>query len=396
MLPSPTESSDTGSRFMRLAVFVLAISGLALIQPDITIPLGPACMVVAITILGLYGGLALGLIGVIIASLLVDFLWVQPRYTLVIDAAELPWFTTFVVLAILGATIFSLRRQTELRLKQAHDQMEAQVNERTHALETIIAERQKTEDSARRLRDELARITRLTTMGEMTAGVAHEINQPLAAISANANACLRWMDSTPANWDEARSAVERIVRDGNRAADVVKSVRAMTSRTPRNVKALDINAIVVECLDLIGHDLKRRQIKIEQYLSRSLPAVLADQVQLQQIILNLALNAMDAMEGTPPGDRFLTIKTTRRQSGQILIEVQDSGEGISPDHLPRIFDAFFSTRPYGMGMGLAVTRTLIESFGGNLWVETNPDVGSHFLFTLPTTEDARPSCRPHP
>src|SRR5262245_22959237 len=229
---------------------------------------------------------------------------------------------------------------------------------------------------------ELARVSRLTTMGEMTASIAHEINQPIAAIVASANAGLRWLANSVPDLDEARAALKRIVADGHRAGQVMKSVRSMFKDGGAKV-SLDVNALIGEVLALLHRDLQKRAIEIETELAEGLPQIMADPVQLQQVLLNLISNAIDAMAALDDRRGLLRITSSFQKPDNVLITVTDSGTGIDPEHKDRIFEAFFTTKSSGMGMGLSICRSIVQAHGGQLSVAPAMPCGTTFAILLP-------------
>jgi signal transduction histidine kinase len=231
---------------------------------------------------------------------------------------------------------------------------------------------------------ELARVSRLTTMGEMTASIAHEINQPLAAIVASANAGLRWLANAMPDLEEARAALRRIVADGHRAGQVMKSVRGMFKDSDAKV-SLDVNMLVGEVLTLLHRDLQKDDIEVRTELSRGLPPIMADPVQLQQVLLNLISNGREAMAAVGDRRRLLQITTERHEADNVLIAVTDSGTGIDAEHKDRIFEAFFTTKSSGMGMGLSICRSIVQSHGGQLSASPAAPFGSTFSILLPRT-----------
>lgn len=241
------------------------------------------------------------------------------------------------------------------------------------------------EAALERTQSELERVARVTTMGELTASIAHEINQPLAAVVTNANACLRWLDRTPANLDEAREAARRIIRDGKRGSEVIARIRALLKREDAVRSPLAINDTVGDILALTHNEMEG--IHLETVLDPGLPEVPADRVQVQQVLLNLILNAIDAMESSPDQTRRLTISTSQDNRGQVEVAVCDSGIGLPPERMEKIFDTFFTTKTNGLGMGLAICRSIIEQHGGRLWAENNDGRGATFRFSLPCEAD---------
>jgi signal transduction histidine kinase len=233
---------------------------------------------------------------------------------------------------------------------------------------------------------ELARAARLTTMGVMTASIAHEISQPLAAIVASSNAALRWLGRASPNLDEVSSILKRVVSDGHRAGDVIGSVRAMFKNDSHERTWLDANDVVREVLAFARGELHHHDISVETELLPELPQVLTDRVQLQQVLLNLIMNAIEAMSAVTTGSRLLTVKSEISQTRDVLITVEDSGTGIEAKDIDRIFDAFFTTKSNGMGMGLSICRSIIEAHGGRLWASPAVPQGSIFHVVLPSDD----------
>ena len=244
------------------------------------------------------------------------------------------------------------------------------------------AERSRAEHALREAQAELAHVTRVMTMGELAASIAHEINQPLAAVVTNANACLRWLTGPTPNLDEARAAVARIARDGNRASDVIGRIRALVKKSATEQAHLDINEVIQEVLGLIQTEIRKNEVVLRRKLAPDLPRILGDRVQLQQVILNLMMNGIEAMSAVTDRSRDLLIRSCRYESDKVLIAVQDSGTGLETESLDHLFTAFFTTKPKGMGMGLAISRSIIEAHGGKLWASPNDGPGATFQFTL--------------
>jgi PAS domain S-box-containing protein len=244
------------------------------------------------------------------------------------------------------------------------------------------AERSRAERALHESQAELAHVTRVMTMGELTASIAHEINQPLAAIVTNANASLRWLAGDSPNLDEARDALGRILRDGNRAGDVIARIRALVKKSSTEQVSLEINEVVQEVVGLIQSEIQKNGVVLRMELGADLPRVLGDRVQLQQVILNLVMNGIEAMASVTDRRRELFIRSRRNGSAEVLVAVQDSGVGIDSQNLEKIFDAFYTTRSKGMGMGLAISRSIVENHGGRLWVVPNEGPGATFHFTL--------------
>jgi signal transduction histidine kinase len=232
-------------------------------------------------------------------------------------------------------------------------------------------------------RSQLAHVGRVTTLGELTASIAHEVNQPLAAAVINGNACMRWLAAEPPNLDEARQAAGRLVNDANRASEIIAQVRALTKSSPPEKDWLQINDIILATVSLIESEIHQNQVSLQTDLADDVPPVQGDRVQLQQVILNLILNAVEAMNRIPAGPRELIISSAKNDSKGVLITVQDSGVGLVPDNLDRLFNAFYTTKPEGMGMGLAISRSIVEAHGGHIWATPNAPRGAVFRFILP-------------
>jgi signal transduction histidine kinase len=245
-------------------------------------------------------------------------------------------------------------------------------------------ERKRAEDALHRAQMELAHVTRVATLGEMAASIAHEVNQPLTAVIANANASLRWLAAATPNLDEARDALSRILRDGNRAGEVIARIRALVQKTDTEKVRLDINKTVQEIVLLMQNEAVRKGVAIRMDLAANVPPVSGDRIQLQQVILNLVMNGIEAMDTITDRPREMLIRSCEHESNQLLVAVQDSGVGIDSQNLEKIFDAFYTTKPQGMGMGLAICRSIIETHGGRLWATATKDRGATFRFTLPT------------
>ena len=244
-------------------------------------------------------------------------------------------------------------------------------------------ERKRSEEALREAQAELARVARATTMGELTASIAHEVNQPLAAVVTNANACLRWLAAETPDLDEARAAAQRIVRDGNRASDVIARIRGFLKKGEPVTVKLGINDVVREIIMLTQGEVLRRDASLLTELADGLPAVSADRVQLQQLLLNLMMNALDAMSAVTDRPRVLRIRTSTYESAAILVALRDSGVGLNAEQMERLFEAFYTTKPEGMGMGLSISRSIVEMHGGRLWATPNDGPGATFQFTLP-------------
>ena len=251
-----------------------------------------------------------------------------------------------------------------------------------------ITERKRAEMAWHDAREALSRATRLTVMGELSASIAHEINQPLSAIITNGRACERFLDFSPPDLDEVKDAVGEIVRDGKRASEVLSRIRAMSRNSAPERGPVDVNLAIAEVLALTRDELHRHRISVMTELHSNLPVTMADRVQLQQVVLNLVMNGIDAMRAVTDRPRNLTVRSQLSDQGNIVVNVADSGVGLDPRNRDRIFDSFFTTKPEGMGMGLAISNTIIQAHHGQLWAESGTPFGAIFGFTLPLAAGA--------
>lgn len=451
----------------------------------------------AIVVTAWFGGLGPGLLSVVLATVSIDYYFVAPLYTLRLGLKPMSFFVVFGVLAVLTSLMSTKRRRAEEGLRQARDELDTRVQERTkelrHANEALreranlldlthdtvfvrdmdnvitfwnrgaeerygwsrdealgqvshsiirtrfpaslrdieadlcrtgrwegellhtrrdgsvvtvasrwalqrddkgepvailetnndITERKRAEEALQQVQTELAHVTRVMTLGELTASIAHEVNQPLAAIVTNGNACLRWLGGAQPNFGEARQAVERIIKDSYRASEVIARIRTLVKKAPPRNDLVDVNEVILEVLALAQNEARRNHVLLKKELANDLPAVLGDRVQLQQVILNLIMNGLEAIGKSSEGERVLVVSSGRDETDHLILAVRDSGEGLDPANFEKIFDAFYTTKPDGMGMGLAISRTIVETHGGRLWASSNTPRGAVFQFTLP-------------
>ncbi len=253
-----------------------------------------------------------------------------------------------------------------------------------------ITEHKQTQESLRQTQVELARVARVTMLGELTAAIAHEVGQPLTGLVSSGSACLRWLGGETPDLELARRAVERMINDGVRAGEVLNQMRALVRKSPPQKEHLNVNEPITEVITLIRSEVQRNRIFLRTELSEELPLVLADRIQLQQVILNLIMNAIEAMTGIAGGQRELSVASAKDELNAVLVTVRDSGPGLDGTALERLFDAFYTTKPDGMGMGLAISRTIIKAHGGKLWATPNVPKGAIFQFRLPTDGEEAP------
>jgi C4-dicarboxylate-specific signal transduction histidine kinase len=245
------------------------------------------------------------------------------------------------------------------------------------------------EQALRKARAELAHVTRVTTLGELTASIAHEINQPLAAVITNAEACLSWLSRTPPDLDAARRSAEWIVEDGNRASEVIQHVRALAKKTDIEKASLDINEVAGDAMALVQRELSSHDVSLKSELAPDLPRIFGDRVQLQQVIINLVINAIEALDSSDARPRELTIRSGRYDTDKVFLAVADNGVGIADADAERVFTPFFTTKSSGMGMGLSICRSIVEAHDGRLSSFRNDRGGATFQFILPAHEEDR-------
>jgi signal transduction histidine kinase len=251
-----------------------------------------------------------------------------------------------------------------------------------------VTQRRRSEEALAKARSELARVARVTSMGALTASIAHELNQPLSGIITNASTCLRMLAADPPNVDGATETARRTIRDGNRASDVITRLRALFSKKEATTEPVDLNEATREVITLLRSELQRSRVILQAELSDDLPSVIADRVQLQQVILNLLRNASDAMNDVDDRPRELVIRTARDEDDRVRLTVRDTGVGFDPQAVDRLFDAFYTTKNDGMGIGLSVSRSIIESHHGRLWAEPNDGPGATFSFSIPQRSES--------
>jgi PAS domain S-box-containing protein len=261
-----------------------------------------------------------------------------------------------------------------------------------------LSERKRSEEELRRretdlrkAQAELAYVTRVTTMGELAASIAHEVSQPIAAVITNGGSCLRWlaqMEEDSENLDEARKALQRIIRDGKRAGDVIARLRTLFKKAETPKEPLDLNEAIREVVDMTRSEMDKRGVRLRLDLAIELPPIVGDRVQLQQVMVNLILNAMEAMSIPEVQSRDLVIGTGVRAEAEILVTVRDSGPGLQPERMEQVFAPFHTTKPGGLGMGLSISRSIVENHAGRLWVNPNHGPGATFQFTIPVQQIA--------
>ncbi|MGO9434200.1 MAG: sensor histidine kinase [Terracidiphilus sp.] len=345
---------------------------------------------VAVILSTWFGRTGPGWLSVVCSTLAVMYYFTPPIRSFAVTPSDLPYFVTFVLCEVGAAQLISWRRHTEDALRQARDDLEVRVAERTvelknanEALLKQMDEQRRTEETLQATRVELARAARITTIGELTASIAHEVNQPLAAVVANADACVAWLSREHPDLAEAQAAAERATQGATRASDVIARIRSLITKATPEKSRVQINRVIEQTAVLAEGQAARNNVAIELELSPDSPIVVGDGIQLQQVILNLVVNGIDAMKTVADRPRTLTLRSESQDSGHIRVVVQDSGIGLTEEVKRRLFEPFFTTRSKGMGMGLSISRSIIEAHGGRLWAESNGSVGATFQFILP-------------
>ena len=399
MTERPIETSANFKNRIRSGIYgyglaLLAVASALLITQSLKPTVFPTPLFfAAIVISTWFGGTGPGLIAIVLATLVLDFFFVSPVRGFIIRTADLPYMAQFVLPALLSGWFTKKRKEAETALKEARDHLDAKVQERTaqlrhtnEQLQSEIAERKRAEETVHKTQADLAHLTRVMTMSELATSIAHEVNQPLAAIVTNGSAGMRWLAADPPNVERARESMTRIISEGNRASEVIQRIRVLSKKASPHKSPIDLNEVIQEVLALIGTELVKNRVVLTCDLEPNLPTVTGDRVQLQQVLLNLIMNAIEAMADVKDRPRNLRIQSNVNDRGDVLLSVHDSGAGVDPDHVDLVFEAFFTTKAEGVGMGLAISRSIIEAHGGRLSASPNDGPGATFQFTLPTGE----------
>jgi signal transduction histidine kinase len=337
-----------------------------------------------------FGGAGPGLLAILLSVLAFDYYFLPPVHSLVPNPEEIPRLVIFMLSALFVGSLSAAQRSAAESLRRGRDELEAagqELKRINEALRVEIAEHMRAAEALDKAQAELAHVSRVMTMGELVASVAHEVNQPLGAIVTNGQACLRLLSREPPGVDKSREVIERMIGDGMRASEVIKRIRALLKKTEAEKATLNINETIQEVIAIAASEAQRSKITLLMELSAGLPPVMGDRVQLQQVILNLILNGRDAMSGVNGEPRELLISSVSAGAGEVQVAVRDCGGGFDPRDAERIFEPFFTTKSEGMGLGLSISRTIIEAHGGRLWATPNDGRGATIRFALPAGGD---------
>jgi C4-dicarboxylate-specific signal transduction histidine kinase len=392
MQTSPAAPS-TLRGLLRYGLAIALVSAALILSLVLRVPFGnPFWFFFSVAVIATtwFAGRGPGWFAVGLSTLAVLYYFIPPIYSFGLKPPDVPFFLTFVGCEVVANWLIGWQREAEDAVRRSRDELEVRVSERTNdlrdaneALVAQMAEQRRTEEALQRTRTELARVVRITTIGELTASIAHEVNQPLAAVVANADACVAWLALQSPDLMEARAAAERTIQGATRASEVIIRIRSLINKAAPEKVQVQLNDVVEETIALAERQASKNNISVVTEFTEDLPVVLGDRIQLQQVILNLMLNGIESMSGVNGRLRRLLIRSGIYEDNQVSVSIEDSGVGVSVENMPRLFEPFFTTRSQGIGMGLAISRSIIEAHGGRLWAESAVDHGSVFQFTLP-------------
>jgi C4-dicarboxylate-specific signal transduction histidine kinase len=385
-------SKPPGTWSYGIAVLSVAAALLVSRWPPLHLREAPVSLFLCAVILSAwFGGVGPGLLATALSALAFYYYFLPPIYSLGPKPGEIPRLVLFTVSAVFVGSLSAAQRSATESLRRARDDLRGTVQKlqrSNEALQTESLERKHAEEARREAQAELARVSRVTTMGELTASLAHEVNQPIAAALTNANTCLRWLTRDQPDLEEAREAASRIVKDATRAAGIISRVRLLFKKSTPQRELVDVNEAIREMIVLLRSEATRYNITVRMELAADLPRILGDRVQLQQVLMNLMVNSIDAMKEVD-GARELAVKSQKTEKEEVLVSVSDTGLGLPPQQADQIFNAFFTTKPHGTGMGLRISRSIVESHGGRLWAADNSPRGASFHFALLTKIEAK-------
>lgn len=377
--------------FISISATVAVARTLGLFEPGTSY--ADMFLIIAVVFSAWFGGPIPGWISVGLATLAVDFFLIEPMFAITLDQRTLTRSLPFLICAAIS-NIFSLyRRRNETALRCARDELDVCVKQRTVELNAALEklkseaeERRRAEAAQCRAEQDVERLNRILTMGALTASIAHEINQPLAAITANGNAALLWLQRDPPCLEETRASITAMIAGAKRASAVVEEIRRLTEKGVTGAKQpVNLNAIITSVVSLARADINRRGVELKLQLDDGLPEVHGSRVALQQVIMNMIMNGIEAMDAIADRPRELIIKSETAGANGIAVTVQDSGVGFSESDSSRLFRPFFTTKPHGVGMGLAICRSIIEAAGGHMTASRRLPHGATFTFVLPSS-----------
>jgi C4-dicarboxylate-specific signal transduction histidine kinase len=337
------------------------------------------------------GGTIVGLYSVVISALVVAYYIVPPFDAFWMTATDAEYFSVFVICVLVASWVSSAKKRTEEALTDARDQLEYRVGVRTaelrksnEELRRSIEEHRKAQQALMNTQAELAHLSRVFTMGELTTSIAHEVNQPLTAVVTQGHACVEWLSANPPELTEARESAQRIIQDGTRAGRILGHIRSLVKKDVPERGLLNMNEVIQELTLFLHGEALNQRVSLQMDLDENLPRVRGDRVQLQQVVLNLIMNGMEAMRGMNGGTKEIVIRTRRDDDAKgIRIVVEDCGIGLSAEIADKVFQPFFTTKEQGIGMGLSISRTIVESHAGHIWATPRAERGAVFQFTIP-------------
>jgi C4-dicarboxylate-specific signal transduction histidine kinase len=321
-----------------------------------------SCFLLAVTVSSLFGGLGPGVLAVGLSALAFGYFFLGRTVAPAVEPAVFLRFAVFLVASFVITGLMEIKRRVEVA-------------------------RNRSEDALREAQSNLAHVSRVTTMGELTASLAHEVNQPIAAAVTDANTCLRWLNRDQPDLEEARAAASRTVKDATRAAEIISRTRLLFKKGTPQWELVDVNDTIRDMVALMRSEIARHSISIRTELAEDIPRITGDRVQLQQVLMNLMVNGIDAMKDAN-GTRELVINSQRAEREQVLVSISDTGVGLPAGQADQIFNAFFTTKPNGTGMGLRISRSIVESHGGRLWATDNSPRGASFHLAVPIQAEA--------
>jgi C4-dicarboxylate-specific signal transduction histidine kinase len=370
LTPTPRRQPPVVSYGTAALSVAVAVTGARLL--DLYLVTAPASLFLcAIMFSAWFGGIKAGIAAAGLSHLAFVYYFVAPTHSLMLSIQELP-----------RVVIFSLSSLFVLLLSAAQKKAAESLERTNQRLHAEMAERRQAEDAMHTARAELAHVARVTTLGEMAASIAHEVDQPLSGVVINANASLRFLTGPAPNLDEVRDGLQAIARDGRRASDVIGRIRALARRAPNEKAALDVNQVIRDVVAVAAGEVRRTRATLRTEAAPDLPAVVADRVQLEQVVLNLLINGLDAMQCVEDRPREMVITTQRDAADRVHVAIRDTGAGIDPQLAHRLFEPFYTTKAKGMGLGLSISRSIVEQHGGRLWAVPNDGPGTTFHFTV--------------